>query len=190
MQYLLLIFLFINSSVMANSTITYEAYKKGIKLSEDDKETLEIGEISTTRYVVGGVLGTYPLGLGIGHAIQGRWSQKGWIFTTGELVSATVAVVGALGCVGNEIENGINHKDDCSSANETLVAVGIIGYIGFRIWEIVDVWATPLSHNKKVKELQDYIEKTPAKPVKSSLYLSPIYNRQQNGSGLGLTYTF
>jgi len=187
---LLILALLFCSQIFASSILVYEANKKGIDLSDKDKETLEIGEISTARYVVGGVLGTYPLGLGIGHAIQGRWSQKGWIFTTGQLVSATAAVVGIVGCAGNELENGFNDKDDCSAVNETLVVAGILGYFGFRIWEIVDVWATPPSHNKKVKELQDYIEKAPTKAVKSSLYFSPIYNKQQNGTGLGLTYTF
>lgn len=83
--FLLLISTFTISISIADSTLIYDAKKKGIDLTDKDKEILEIGEISTVSYVVGGVLGTYPVGLGIGHAIQGRWSQKGWIFTAGEL---------------------------------------------------------------------------------------------------------
>lgn len=47
----------------------YDAQIKGIDLNEQDKKILEIGEITTARYVTGGILRTYPLGLAIGHAI-------------------------------------------------------------------------------------------------------------------------
>ena len=36
------------------------------------------------RFIAGGVTGTV-LGLGIGHGVQGRWNEKGWIFLLGGL---------------------------------------------------------------------------------------------------------
>ena len=44
--------------------------------------------LSSGRYVLGGVLGT-AIGLGIGHAVQGRWQKGyGWFFTIAALVTA------------------------------------------------------------------------------------------------------
>jgi hypothetical protein len=186
---ILMLILALYSFNLAADTLIYEAQKKDIKLTDEDKDILEVGEISTTQYVVGGILGTYPLGLGIGHAVQGRWSQKGWIFTAGELGSAAVLLVGALGCVDDELENDLDGEDDCSSFNETLIVLGAVSYVGFRIWEAVDVWAAPIGHNKKVRELKDYINKAPAPTVKSSLNLVPVVSPRM-GQGLGLTYIF
>src|SRR5205085_907677 len=63
-------------------------------LTDYDRKVLQIGEISDTRYVLGGVIGTYPIGLGLGHAIQGRYMDRGWIFTVGELGSLAVVLAG------------------------------------------------------------------------------------------------
>lgn len=189
MAFFLICLSFMSLNLWADSTSIYEAEKKGISLTEQDKRVLEIGEISDTRYIVGGILGTYPIGLGVGHAIQGRWSDKGWIFTAGELGAATVFVIGALGCVSDELNSGLNGKDDCKGLNEAMVVTGIVGYIGFRIWEIVDVWSVPPSHNRKVRDLQHYIQKTPAKEVKTSLHLVPLYNPKM-GQGVGLRFIF
>lgn len=188
MRILLVLFCLFSLNVGAE-TLIYEAQKKGINLTEKDQEILEIGEISQTRYIIGGILGTYPIGLGVGHAVQGRWSQKGWIFTAGELGSIGVLLVGALGCVNNEADNGFNGKDDCSDLNKALIVTGAISYIGFRIWEAVDVWVAPHGHNKKVRELKDYINKAEIPPVKSSLNLVPLVIPKM-GQGIGLTYIF
>ncbi len=183
------LFLLLSFNALADSTLVYDAQKKGINLSEKDKSILEIGEISTTRYVIGGVLGTYPVGFGVGHAIQGRWSDTGWIFTAGEAGSAAVFLVGALGCINNELDKGFNGKNDCTGLNEALLVTGIIGFVGFRIWEVVDVWSTPPSHNRKYNELKDYIHKSQAKEIKTSLFLSPLYQPKM-GQGLSLTLNF
>ena len=188
MRFWIILLSFISLNLCAE-TLIYEADKKGIKLTEKDKEALEIGEISNARYIIGGVLGTYPIGLGLGHAVQGRWSEKGWIFTTGELASVGVVIIGAAGCLNNEADNGFNGKSDCSDFNSFLVISGIIGYVGFRIWEAVDVWVAPIGHNKKVRELKNYINKEPMPTVKSSLNLVPLMSPSM-GQGVGLKYIF
>jgi hypothetical protein len=182
----------ITSNLWADSTLTYEAEKKGIKLTEKDREALEIGEISTARYIIGGVLGTYPIGLGLGHAVQNRWSEQGWKFTAGELASLGLVIGGALGCADDAVEDAANNEDEvnCSDLESAIIITGIVGYIGFRIWEAVDVWVMPPGHNRKVKELKEYINKEQAPAVKSSLYLVPVLNPRIGGQGLGLTYTF
>jgi len=186
----LCVFMFFSSvNSFAGTGLIYDAQKKGINLSEKDKEVLDIGEISTTRYVIGGVLGTYPLGLGLGHAVQGRWSDQGWIFTAGELGSLAVLVTGISGCIDKEINNGLNGKDDCTGFNEAMIITGMLGFVGFRIWEIVDVWAGVPQQNRKYNELKDYINKSTIKEEKTSLYLTPLYHREM-GQGLGLTLRF
>lgn len=185
MKLLSLILVFLSLNAFADSTLIYDAEKKGINLTDNDKKVLEVGEISTARYVTGGILGTYPIGFGVGHAIQGRWTQGGWIFTAGELGSLAAVVGGIAGCVDNTFRN-----DHCSGLESTLIVTGIIGFVGFRIWEIVDVWAAPPGMNKKYNELKNYIEKEPAKPEpKTSLDLVPIM-KQGFGNGVALRLNF
>lgn len=178
---LIIFFVLYSANLCANSTLIYDAKKKDISLTEKDRDVLEVGEISNAKYVIGGILGTYPIGLGLGHAVQGRWDQTGWIFTAGELSSIGVLLVGVLSCDDD--------NSTCSDLSTALIVTGVIGYIGFRLWEIGDVWVAPFSHNRKVRELKDYINKTSAPTVKSSLNLVPVINPKM-GQGLGLTFTF
>ena len=185
MKFLSLLVALISINAVATSTLIYEAQTKGITLTENDQKVMEVGEISTSRYITGGILGTYPIGFGVGHAVQGRWMQGGWIFTAGELGSLAFVVAGIAGCLDNAFDS-----DNCSSGESALVATGIIGFLGFRIWEIIDVWAVPPDHNKKYRELKDYIEKAPAKPeAKTSLDLVPLF-RPGMGNGLAFRLSF
>lgn len=143
-------------------------------LSEDDRRILERGEISTTRYVVGGVLGTYPLGFGIGHAIQERYSDRGWIFTVGELGSIVVAAAGMGDCVTNWSSSG--------SCNGGLFFLGIFSFVGFRIWEIIDLWAVPPELNERYRELKHRMG--------DNITFRPVFVPQANGGFLGLQMTF
>ncbi len=177
----------LTATALADSVDVYRASEKKIPLTEKDRKTLEMGEISTARYVVGGVLGTYPIGFGVGHAVQGRWEDDGKIFTFGELGSAAVAAAGALGCM--ERRDGDDHWD-CSSLESGLIVLGAVGFVGLRIWEIVDVWATPPAHNSRHRRLKEYIDNTPVKPeAKASLNLTPLVS-PKFGQGIGLRYTF
>ena len=117
-------------------------------LSEEERKTLDIGEISTTRYVIGGVIGTYPIGLGVGHAIQGRYGDKGWIFTVGELGSMAVLLAGLGDCTFDDWSD----DDDCDGGG--LIFLGAAGYVGFRIWEVIDVWAGSAEHNRRYREIR------------------------------------
>lgn len=115
-----------------------------------DRQILERGEISTGRYIVGGILGTYP-GFGIGHAIQGRYGSKGWIFTVGEVASAAVMVAAfSDGCLSGYG----NIRDEGCDDNSGLLIVGIGAFLGFHIWEILDVWIAPPVQNKRYRQLK------------------------------------
>lgn len=184
MRFLFSIFiLFSLSRIVVADPLIYEAKEKGIDLSEKDQEVLSIGHINDTKYIVGGILGTYPLGFGIGHVVQGRWSEQGWIFTAGEAASISAIFIGVGGC------HGQISSDGCSSANSTLIVAGLFGLVGFRIWEIVDVWAVPPSQNRKYKELKIYIQGETKKDVKTSLDLVPIFDPYL-GNGLAFNLRF
>lgn len=117
-------------------------------LSEDERRILDIGLISDTRYIIGGILGTYPIGLGLGHAVQGRYMDRGWIFTVGELASLAVLISGLSSSLSDSFEGR-----ESSSGNGALV-LGLIGYVGFRVFEIIDVWATPIEHNRRYRAIK------------------------------------
>lgn len=148
-------------------------------LSEADRQILARGEMSTTRYVLGGVLGTYPLGFGIGHAIQGRYSEKGWIFTVGELSSIAVLAAGLGSCFGDALSS---NDGDCNTGGG-LVFLGAFGFVGFRVWEIVDLWATPLEQDRRYRELKSRL------PV-SEVTFEPGFVPLAGGGALGLRVTF
>lgn len=132
---------------------------------------IDSSNISTTRYVTGGILSIYP-GFGIGHAVQGRWAEKGWIFTTGESISATIAVIG-LGECG--ISSGISSGRDCSGKDKILV--GTVGFIGFKIWEIVDAWILSKAMNNSLNRSSG-----------TRFLVMPMPN--QTGVSVGLNYSF
>lgn len=100
------------------------------------------------RFYGGGAAGTI-LGFGIGHGIQGRYSESGWIFTATELGSFALIMAGASTCVGDSLNE--NNKD-CS-----LVSFGAAGFLVARVFEIIDLWAGayPESSSPKVFLLPD-----------------------------------
>lgn len=179
MKVLLLLVIFSSSTFGEYLYLRDKAKKSGIELTEKEKDILLEGRVDSAQYVIGGILGTYPLGLGIGHAIQGRYSTDGWKFTVGELASLAVVVTGLNDCVEDLFE-----EDDC---NDGLITIGAIGFVGFRIWEIIDLWATPLKINRKYDFLKNYIESS-EKP-KITYQISPIVNKEGN-LGLGLNIKF
>jgi len=128
-----------------------------LRLSDDDLAILERGEISTGAYVGGGLLGSY-FGFGVGHMVQGRWQDQGWIFTLGEAAAATALVAGLLSCTlsGSEQSNtGVKSPwaddDECP---EALVIGAAITFGGLRLWEIVDLWTGPPIHNERFRKLR------------------------------------
>jgi len=136
--------LLIISIVSTFSSIT-RAESSGASLGQvqHDTKLLHEGEMSMPRYLVSGAIGAY-VGFGTGHAIQGRWLENGWIFTSGELATGMLGFAHLIGC-------GSNHSSDpsCGKASVLLTA-----FIGFRLWEIFDVWYQPYAHDQKVRELK------------------------------------
>jgi hypothetical protein len=149
------------------------------QLTPEEADLLARGEISTEETVAGGLVGTF-FGLGLGHAVQGRYLDKGWIFTVGELGSLTVMVIGVSQCIDND--------DGCDDGGGLLILGGFVAALGFRVWELIDVWAAPSSHNARVRALRLRLGYPPPQPV-WGLHLAPARGGD-GGKLLGLTFRF
>ena len=124
-------------------TLSFQSFSE----EDDSFSNRERGKaISQGQYVVGGLAGIFP-GFGIGHAIQGRYAEKGWIFTVGSFSM----FAGGFGAVFFGMGAGYDSNNPLLiGAAYVFLGVMVIG-VGLRIWEIVDAWMLP-SHYKIVKE--------------------------------------
>lgn len=100
--------------------------------------TAQADRIGETRYVAGGVTGTF-VGLGLGHAVQGRWlSDDGYLFTLVE--AATVAAIATAkpttSCTGTF------PNLSCNQTYPDYVSGAAIVFLAIRVYEIFDVWST------------------------------------------------
>jgi hypothetical protein len=150
-----------------------------VQLTPEEHQLLAEGEISLGQHA-GGVVANWLFGFGIGQAIQGRWSDTGWIFTLGEAAGITLIVAGALRtcflCGSDEGDDGV-----------ALLIGGVIGYAAFHIWSIVDAAAGPAGHNRKVRELRSRV----GLPMHASQRILPYAARARDGGGtVGLTLRF
>ncbi len=122
-----------------------------VQLTRDEQELLQKGEITDGQHV-GGIAANIFLGFGIGQAIQGRYGETGWIFTVGEIASFTALIVG----VSQNLEDCFDNIDGNCDQNrgEALIIGGLVGYVVFRIWSVVDAAGGPSKHNQKLRELR------------------------------------
>jgi hypothetical protein len=162
-----------------NSTET-PSEKPSRQLTDEERRILSIGYIDTPRYVIGGILGVYP-GFGIGHAVQGRYLDKGWIFTVGELGSVAGLVVGLANCLGTR------YDEPCDNA---LITVSLISFIGFKIWECVDVWVGPSQINNEIIEIRRSLSSDLGPSQKSHVTLNGGLIPTKDGVRAGLLMTF
>ena len=136
--------------------------------------------ISNGLYIGGGVASIIP-GFGIGHALQGRYWEKGWVFTVGNLVFIGGYVTFAF-VLAEDLQTAALKGDNLKvmSGGKKFVGLSLaflLGILGFKVWEIVDAWNLP-SHYKVVKE--------------SPFQIKPLafYNQDKLNLGLSLNYNF
>ena len=145
-------------------------------LTDEERELIADGEIEPPQHIIGGVAGTF-LGLGIGHAVQGRWGEKGWIFTVGEVAAFSLIIVSLGDCAFGQ--------ESCDDEADGAV-LGLFAFVGLRIWEAFDVWFGPRSHNRRVRAAQ---MKAGLRPPTYGLYLAPPLTHDEGGVA-GLTLRF
>jgi hypothetical protein len=156
-----------------------------VQLTVDEQWLLQRGYISDEATVGGGVVALL-FGWGIGHAIQGRWSQKGYIFTLGEGVSAGFMVWGMVGLLGDCFEGCSEQRED---RYVLLMAGGAIAASVFRIWEIYDAFAGPGQHNRRVTELRTRLGMPVPLYTRLSPYVMPNHDREGGGvAGVSLRF--
>ena len=154
------------------------------QLTLDEQYLLERGYITQSQHVGGGIVSLF-FGFGIGQAIQGRWSETGWIFTLGEAATGTLFVYGMVDLLGNCFEG-------CSEQRErrgvTLMLGGLLGMAAFRVWEIVDAFTGPPAHNRRLHHLHMRL----GLPVPMYTRLSPYIAPPRDGDGAvaGLSLRF
>lgn len=110
--------------------------------SEDSGRT----PVPTGKYITGGILGS-AAGFGIGHAIQGRYGDKGWIFTATEATGLVVMSIGAGQCQKDKDDGTIT---ECTKSQKSLMLTGFGVFLGFHIWEVLDVWLKARPVDEKV----------------------------------------
>ena len=115
----------------------------------------------------------YPSGLG--HIIQGRYMERGWIFTVGGLVLGGGLLYFGLSFIENAFSD--TGEDQTSALGVGAVAC-LFGIVGLKIWEIADAWMLPSHYKESI-----------GKPIE----LSPLYAVNKRGRdhfGLSLKYKF
>ncbi len=130
---------------LASATATAQpgasAPQEAAVLTLREQALLARGEISGARHVTGTVVAVVP-GLGLGHAIQGRWKERGWIFTFGQLVTFGMATVAAA------------ESDLDQNIVTTLAIAGWGGWLSLRVWEVTDAVIGPKRHNMRVRAIR------------------------------------
>ena len=120
-------------------------------LTAEERELLERGLISDPEHI-GGTLTALVVGFGIGHVAQGRWSERGWIFTVGDGVSAIAlggGLVAANGCLGQQQGGGLTCKLAFGSAWAGALGLGVL-----RIVQTIDAMSGAGWHNHRVRRLR------------------------------------
>lgn len=157
-----------------------------LQLSEEQQALLARGEIPLGAYITGGIL-SYALGFGIGHAVQGRWREGGWIFTAGEVASVTAIIFGASEANRYDRAYPSSEYEGQNRRGQKYMVAGIVGLIGFRVWGVIDAWVAPPIHNRKVRALKQQLGLT---PPSYSFYLAPPQGSSGSGGVAGLSLSF
>lgn len=162
-----------------------------VQLSFEDRALLARGEISDGE-MIGGIAANFLFGFGIGQAVQGRWSEKGWIFTLGEGASIGLMIYGLVRAIEEtDVATGDPRPLRVATANAdagaTMALVGLVGYLGFHVWSLVDAATGPADHNRRVRELRMRLGMPLPMYTKVTPYVAPTTN---GGGVAGLTLRF
>lgn len=158
-----------------------------VQLTQEEAELLQDGIIDDGQIILGG-LGAIFVGFGLGQAIEGRWSDTGWIFTAGEIAAMTVAIVGIAQCGDHVVHSNddFDHGGFCEEHGAGKFIVGLLAFAGLRVWETVDAFVGPASHNRRVRAVQARVYG--GYPPPYSFYVKPTMSNE--GTVAGLSFSF
>jgi hypothetical protein len=154
-----------------------------VQLTVDEQWLLSRGYISDGQHIAGGI-GALFFGFGVGQMIQGRWSEKGWIFTIGESVAFGAMMYGIFAAIDDcfDYESSCNNDDRYAG----MIIMGALGFGVLRIWETVDAFVAPASHNEQVRALHLRL----GMPVASRRLMPFVAPRGDDGGIAGVGFRF
>jgi hypothetical protein len=155
-----------------------------VQLTLDERYLLERGFISDGEWIGGGFANIF-FGFGIGQAIQGRWSERGWIFTLGQGAFSVAFMYGFIRWFGDCFESNCNNDDRAFE----LMLVGGLGAAVFYTWGAIDAFAVPPEHNRRVRDLRMRL----GMPVPAYATVSPYLTAPKgdtSGAVGGVTFRF
>jgi hypothetical protein len=133
--------------------------------------------ISGTKRVGAAVISGY-IGLGIGHNIIG-YGKVAEPFRYSQLGGLAAMLAGlALGFSGCDAPSLCTSND----AGEAMFVVGLVAYLGSRVWEFIDVLVRPFAHNAGV----DKARRDSGISEAASVNLVPVINGERRGLGLAI----
>lgn len=106
---------------------------------------VEETELGYGRYLTGGVT-SIVVGFGAGQAVQGRYAEKGWIFTLGETASVGMIAGGYLWLVPS-FEEGESPMGPAG-----LMLAGFTALVAFRTWGVIDAWSAPYASGNRTAQ--------------------------------------
>lgn len=163
----------------------YQYQPPPVQLTAEEQELLMKGEISDGEHLGGGLAALF-LGFGIGQGIQGRWSDRGWMFTLGDLASVTMMFYGitrTVTCADGTDHSGIACRSDAGAG---WLIGGALAFTGLRIWQTIDAFAVPPDYNSRVRMLR---MKAGYRPMGMySFYLSPPKSGDGGVAGVSVRF--
>lgn len=111
-----------------------EFYQPSPKQPRSSSPETEFGPVSSFR-VFGATAGTV-FGLGLGHPFQGRWLERGWMFTFSQVAGLGLMISG--GFMGDCARREDGTHESCRQ--ESQVGAGTAIFLVSRVWEIFDLW--------------------------------------------------
>lgn len=166
----------LGTSTRARAQPALQPLETPLQLTADERELLASGEISDGTATAGKVT-SILFGLGVGQAVEGRWTKIGWVYTLGDVASAGLIATATIqgltpGCSGS-----------CGrTAAALFIGGGLVG-LASRIGQIYDAFTAPGNHNRRVRELRMRVGMQPTAQVLP--YVAPTDDG--NGASAGVT---
>ncbi len=152
-------------------------------LSPEELRILEDGPVSDGAHVVG-VGAALFVGFGTGQAIQGRWLERGWIFTVGE-IGSYILILSSIPHFGSDDRCDADCNDDDSAVQR--LWFGAIAWLGFRIWGFSDSISGPIEKNRRYRKVRAKLG-FPHGQYAASPYFLPA--ARGDGATAGVTFRF
>lgn len=162
--------------VLPHSVFAHQTTKSTSPLPSQEQfkkiNTTPTQTISSERKIAGLAAG-YVIGFGTGHLVQGRYLEKGWLFTIGDAIGTYATLQGLRGCAFSQCENSF--------------WVGLALLTVFKTWQLVDLAKVPTHSPRKPHHVQ---KKNVFEPnAKINLFVHPAFKPNQGHfAGVSIVY--